>query len=230
MATDAKLARFRKQMTELEAWKKAPDKVKYEPRQRIRIRMRCKLCGRPRAVYRKFGICRICFRNLASDGMIPGVKSELVRETAMMTDPIADMLTRIRNANRIERPAVDMPATRLKANVAKVLKDEGFILDYQVGKEGTDEHGAQAFQAISDLSLPKLTLRVYLKYGPEGEKVIRHIERVSRPGRRLYVHSTEIKPVLDGLGISVISTNKGVLSDRQAKAQRVGGELLCIVW
>lgn len=74
MATDAKLAKFRRQMKTLEEWKKAPDKVKYEPRQRIRIRLRCKLCGRPRAVYRKFGICRICFRNLASDGMIPGVK------------------------------------------------------------------------------------------------------------------------------------------------------------
>lgn len=148
----------------------------------------------------------------------------------MMTDSVADMLTRIRNANRIERPAVDMPATRLKANVAKVLKDEGFILDYQVGHEGTDEHGAQVFQPISDFSLPKLTLRVYLKYGPEGERVIRHIARGSKPGRRYYVRADQIRAVLDGLGISIISTSKGVLSDRQAKAQRLGGELLCVVW
>jgi small subunit ribosomal protein S8 len=148
----------------------------------------------------------------------------------MMTDPIADMLTRIRNANRIERPAVDMPATKLKAAVANVLKDEGFIHDYQVGHEAPDEQGHPTFKTVSDLSLPKLTLRVYLKYGPDGERVIRHIRRKSRPGLRQYVRSDEIRPVLDGLGISVISTNKGVMSDRRARAQKVGGELLCEVW
>src|SRR3954451_25165200 len=95
----------------------------------------------------------------------------------MMTDPLADMLTRIRNANRIERPAVDIPATRLKANVAQVLKDEGFILDYQVGRVVKDEHGLPSFQEEKDLSKPKLVLRVYLKYGPEGERVIRNIDR-----------------------------------------------------
>jgi small subunit ribosomal protein S8 len=148
----------------------------------------------------------------------------------MMTDPVADMLTRIRNANRIERPVVEMPATRLKANIARVLKDEGFINDFQVGHETTDEGGATVFQPISDFSLPKLTLRVTLKYGPEGERVIRHIQRRSRPGLRKYIRSKEIKPVLGGLGISVLSTNKGVVSDRQARAQRLGGELLCVVW
>lgn len=148
----------------------------------------------------------------------------------MMTDPISDMLTRVRNANRIERPAVDMPATRLKAAIAQVLKDEGFILDYQVGHESPDESGMPAFHPISDFSVPKLTLRVYLKYGPEGERVIRKIDRVSRPGCRVYIRADQIKPVLDGLGISILSTNKGVLSDRRAKAQRLGGELLCTVW
>lgn len=148
----------------------------------------------------------------------------------MMTDSIADMLTRIRNANRIERATVDMPATRVKVSIAKVLKDEGFILDYQIGQEAQDEHGHATFKTVSDLTLPRTQLRVFLKYGPEGERVIRRIDRVSRPGRRLYIGSTEIRPVLDGLGISVISTNKGVMSDRQARAQRVGGELLCRVW
>ena len=148
----------------------------------------------------------------------------------MMTDPLADMLTRIRNANRIELPFVDMPATRLKANVAQVLKDEGFILDYQVGKAGTDDQGHPAFQKINDVSLPKLVLRVYLKYGQEGERVIRHIQRASRPGRRLYIRAAEIRPVLDGLGISILSTNRGVVSDRQARTQRLGGEFLCTVW
>lgn len=148
----------------------------------------------------------------------------------MMTDPIADMLTRIRNANRIERPAVDIPATKLKANIAKVLKDEGFILDYQVGVDSMNEAGHHEFKAINDFSLPKLTLRVYLKYGPEGERVIRHIQRKSRPGGRHYVRSDEIRPVLSGQGISVISTNKGIMSDRQARAQKLGGEYLCVVW
>jgi small subunit ribosomal protein S8 len=149
----------------------------------------------------------------------------------MMTDSLADMLTRIRNANRIERPAVDMPATKLKARVAQVLKDEGFILDYQLGEMVADESGAETFtpKPITGGG-PKAILRVFLKYGPDGEKVIRSIERASRPGRRLYRRADQIKPVLDGLGIAVVSTNRGVLSDRQARAQKVGGELLCTVW
>jgi small subunit ribosomal protein S8 len=148
----------------------------------------------------------------------------------MMTDPIADMLTRIRNANRIERPAVDMPATKLKANIAQVLKDEGFILDYQVGREAPDDQGVVSFHEVKDYSLPKLVLRVYLKYGAEGERVIRTIDRISKPGGRRYVRSTAVRPVLQGLGISIISTNKGVLSDRQCRAQRLGGEILAMVW
>jgi small subunit ribosomal protein S8 len=148
----------------------------------------------------------------------------------MMTDSLADMLTRIRNANRIERPAVDMPATKLKIAVAQVLKDEGFILEYQVGRPGVDEHGAPTFEADPDLSKPKMVLRLFLKYGPEGERVIRKIDRASRPGRRLYRHARDIKPVLDGLGISILSTSRGVMSDRRAKAQKLGGELLCTVW
>src|SRR5262245_7888327 len=148
----------------------------------------------------------------------------------MMTDPIADMLTRIRNASAIERPAVEMPATKLKVAVAQVLKDEGFVLDYQVGRYAADESGASTFQPVADLSQPKTVLRVYLKYGPEGEKVIRHIQRASRPGRRLYRRSDQLPRVLDGLGIAVISTNKGVMSDRRARKEKVGGELICTVW
>jgi small subunit ribosomal protein S8 len=146
----------------------------------------------------------------------------------MMTDPIADMLTRIRNANRIERPAVEMPATHLKENVAKVLKDEGFILDYQVGEYSSGE-GGSTFQPGGEGGA-KSVLRVYLKYGPDGEKVIRHMKRDSRPGRRLYRRYAQLRPVLDGLGIAILSTSKGVMSDRQARAARLGGELLCTVW
>jgi small subunit ribosomal protein S8 len=148
----------------------------------------------------------------------------------MMTDSLADMLTRIRNANRIERPAVDMPASRLKVNVAQVLKDEGFIYDFQAGTIAKDENGVNQFEPTTDLTKPKLTLRVFLKYGPEGERVIRHIERASRPGRRLYLRNTQLKPVLDGLGISILSTSRGVMSDRRARAQKLGGEMLCTVW
>jgi small subunit ribosomal protein S8 len=148
----------------------------------------------------------------------------------MMTDPIADMLTRIRNSNRIESPAVDMPSTLMKQHVAQVLKDEGFILDFHVGSLIANEQGRSQFQAPADEKDPKKILRVYLKYGPEGERVIRRIERVSKPGCKIYRGYRELGQVLDGLGISVISTSRGVMSDRQARAQRLGGEVLCNVW
>jgi len=148
----------------------------------------------------------------------------------MMTDPIADMLTRIRNGNRIERPAVEMPATKLKQNIAQVLKDEGFILDYQVGEYVTDEQtGLSTFRAPPQGEV-KRVLRIYLKYGPEGEKVIRHLSRASRPGRRLYRRASQLRPVLDGLGIAVLSTSRGVMSDRRARSEKLGGELICTVW
>jgi small subunit ribosomal protein S8 len=149
----------------------------------------------------------------------------------MMTDPLADMLTRIRNAVRIERPAVDMRATRLRIAVAQVLKDEGFVVDYHVGEEVAEEGGPPTFRPQQGAALgPKSVLRVYLKYGPDGEDVIRHIQRASRPGLRVYRKYTELRPVLDGLGIAVVSTSRGVMSDRRARAERVGGELLCTVW
>jgi small subunit ribosomal protein S8 len=148
----------------------------------------------------------------------------------MMTDPIADMLTRIRNANAIERPAVEMPATRQKAGIAQVLKDEGFVLDFQVGRYNTDAEGHKVFEATLDFSKPRAILRVYLKYGPEGEKVIRHIRRISKPGLRVYKRADQLRRVLDGLGIAIISTNKGVMSDRRAREQKVGGEVIANVW
>ena len=151
----------------------------------------------------------------------------------MMTDPIADMLTRIRNASRIERPFVEMPATKLKVAVAKVLHEEGFVLGYRTGKyvEVTGETGTHKdFQVVETLGEPHVVLQVYLKYGPDGEKVIRHIERYSKPGRRVYQGYKDVRRVLDGLGIAILSTSKGVMSDREAKKQKVGGEILCTVW
>jgi small subunit ribosomal protein S8 len=149
----------------------------------------------------------------------------------MMTDPLADMLTRIRNAVRIEKPAVEMPASGLKAKLAQVLKDEGYILDFQVGRYQPGAEGGETFvtEGVS-LAEAKAVLRVYLKYGPEGERVIRRIERVSKPGLRLYAGWKDLRPVLDGLGIAVVSTSRGLMSDRRARAERVGGEVLCKVW
>ena len=132
----------------------------------------------------------------------------------MMTDPIADMLTRIRNAVRVERPFVDIPLSRVKRGIADVLKREGFIWDW----EESEEEGK-----------PYKVIRLELKYGPNGEQVIQSIKRVSKPGRRLYARSGELKPILGGMGITIISTSKGVISDREARRQGVGGEVLCEV-
>jgi small subunit ribosomal protein S8 len=148
----------------------------------------------------------------------------------MMTDSIADMLTRIRNANRIESPAVDMPSTKVKVTIAQVLKEEGFIIDFQVGKLAKNEQGRPTFQTEVAGNDPKKVLRIFLKYGPDGERVIRRIQRVSKPGRRLFCGHKELRPILQGMGISVISTSRGVMSDRKARAERLGGELLCHVW
>jgi small subunit ribosomal protein S8 len=131
----------------------------------------------------------------------------------MMTDPIADMLTRIRNAVRVERPDVMIPASKVKRGVADVLKREGYIWKW----EEVDEK-------------PAPVLRIILKYGPNGEQVIRHIQRVSKPGRRVYSKSTKLRPILNGLGISILSTSRGVVSDREARQRRLGGEVLCEVW
>jgi small subunit ribosomal protein S8 len=130
----------------------------------------------------------------------------------MMTDPIADMLTRIRNSVRVERPFVDIPASGVKKGIADVLKREGFIWDW---KEVDEQPVAQ--------------IRIELKYGPNGERVIQTIKRISKPGRRLYAGSRELKPVLGGLGIRIISTSKGVISDREARRDNVGGEVICEV-
>jgi len=131
----------------------------------------------------------------------------------MMTDPIADMLTRIRNANSIRQPKVTMPASRIRVGIAEVLKGEGFIQGYSV-QEGK----------------PNSTLNIDLKYGEEGEHVIRCIDRVSKPGRRVYTGMADLKPVLRGQGIHILSSPKGIISDRKAREYKVGGEVLATVY
>ncbi len=130
----------------------------------------------------------------------------------MMTDPIADMLTRIRNAGQAGHRWADMPVSKQKVEVAKILEKNHFVFDHKVLDDG--RHGV---------------LRVYLKYH-EGQPVIRHLERVSRPGRRRYVKATEVPRVRNGLGMAILSTSRGLLSDRTARKDRVGGELMAVVW
>jgi len=131
----------------------------------------------------------------------------------MRSDPIADMLTRIRNASRAEHEKVDIPASRLKVRVAEILKDEGFIKNFRV-LEDTKQG----------------TLRVYLKYGAANEKMITGLVRVSTPGRRIYVTHDRIPSILGGMGVTLLSTSKGVVTDRDARKQKMGGEILAYVW
>ena len=130
-----------------------------------------------------------------------------------MTDPIADMLTRIRNAVQAKHAKVDMPASRLKSEIARILKDEGYISHFKSSEEGG-----------------RSTLTVFLKYGPKGEQVISNIERVSRPGCRVYVSKTEIPRVLGGLGINILTTSHGIMTGKEARKQGFGGELLCNIY
>jgi len=131
----------------------------------------------------------------------------------MMTDPIADMLTRIRNAVSVEKPHVEVQSSKVKRGLAEVLKREGYIWDYEEVEAS-----------------PVSVLKLELKYGPSGEKVIQKIKRVSKPGRRVYSHAKDLRPVLAGLGIRILSTSSGVISDREARQKKVGGEVLCEVW
>lgn len=131
-----------------------------------------------------------------------------------MTDPIADMLARIRNGLIAGHERVDIPASKLKAEIAKILKTEGFISDYKLAQQDQVQG----------------TLRVFLRYTEEGDPIIHGMKRVSRPGRRVYRRKAEIPQVLDGLGVSILSTSHGVLSGDAAKQAGIGGEILCQVW
>jgi small subunit ribosomal protein S8 len=131
----------------------------------------------------------------------------------VLTDPVADMLTRIRNANKALHATTEMPNSKLKQEIARILKEEGYIANYKP----TEENGQKV-------------IRVYLKYGPNNEAVIRDLQRVSRPGCRVYLGRDEIRRVQGGLGISIMTTPKGVMTGRQARREGVGGEILCEVW
>jgi small subunit ribosomal protein S8 len=134
-----------------------------------------------------------------------------------MTDPIADMLTRIRNATLARHTRVDVPASTLKVEIARILEREGYIQGFKVVEP-------------KDGAPPQKSIRLTLKYGPRGERVITGIERVSRPGRRVYFGRADVPVVLGGLGTSILTTSRGVMTGREAKREGVGGEVLCNVW
>ena len=131
----------------------------------------------------------------------------------MTSDPIADMLTRLRNAISAKHPKVDVPGSKLKVEIARILKDEGYIANYKIADEGA-----------------KRVIKIYLKYTPGNDPVISYIQRVSKPGCRVYVGSKDIPKVLGGLGINILTTPKGVMTGKTARKSGVGGELLCHVW
>jgi small subunit ribosomal protein S8 len=132
----------------------------------------------------------------------------------MQTDPIADMLTRIRNAAKARHPRVDLPASKLKVEIARVLKEEGYLSTYKVVEE----------------SKPKKMLRVFLRYTPDRRSIITDLKRISRPGCRRYVGKMDIRSVVGGMGISILSTPRGIMTGQSAKKEGLGGELLCEVW
>lgn len=131
----------------------------------------------------------------------------------VLTDPVADMITRIRNASSVKHESVDIPCSKLKVEVARILKEEGYIREYKVIED--DKQGI---------------LRIYLKYGPNKEKVISGIKRICKPGLRVYANKEEIPRVLGGLGIAILSTSQGVMTDRAARKSNIGGEVICYVW
>ena len=207
-------------------------KQQRKPKFSTRAYTRCKICGRPHSVLRKYGICRVCFRELAYKGQIPGVKkaswysdgcvryvrhSNLIKEEIYImttSDPIADMLTRIRNANTAKHDTVDVPASKMKIAIADILVDEGYIAKYDIVEDGNFK-----------------TIRITLKYGADkNEKIITGLKRISKPGLRVYAGKDELPRVLGGLGIAILSTNQGIVTDKEARKLQVGGEVLAFVW
>lgn len=219
-------------------------KAKREPKFSTRQHNRCTRCGRPRAYYRKFGLCRICVRELANKGELPGVtrlpgrrrghagvptlKAEALwaptnrtpvhhgskeKTNMTMTDPIADMLTRVRNAQSAGKDTVSMPTSKKLVEIVRIMEQEGYI---------------QRFDVID--GEPRGTLEITLKYGPKKAKTIRGIKRISKPGLRIYAGKDDLPRVLGGLGTAIISTSRGVMTDRDARKQGIGGEVIAYLW
>jgi small subunit ribosomal protein S8 len=165
-------------------------------------------------------MCRICFRKLAYKGQIlvlSNLAGNYVIRTEevehMVTDPIADFLTRIRNANQVYKDSLEIPASKMKQSMAEILKAEGYIKHYEYIKDGK--------QGV---------IRLFMKYGPNRQKVLTGLKRISKPGLRVYVRKDEIPRVLGGLGVAILSTSKGLMTDKQARKEGLGGEVICYIW
>ena len=187
------------------------NKQQATPKYSTRAYNRCKICGRPHAYLRKFGVCRICFRELAHEGKIPGGKRRLTR--MQITDTIADLLTRIRNASTAKHATVDVPASNMKKSITQILVDEGYVKDFKIIEDGK--------QGI---------IRITLKYDENRNPVITGLRRVSKPGLRIYASCEDMPKVIKGLGIAIVSTSKGVITDKKARELNVGGEVLAFIW
>ena len=195
------------------------NKQQRTPKYSTRAYNRCKICGRPHAYLRKFGICRICFRELAHDGQIPGVKKASWQNTKrrsfrmQITDRIADLLTRVRNANTAKHATVDVPASNVKKAITQILVDEGYVKSFQLIEDGK--------QGV---------IRITLKYIDGKTPVITGLRRVSKPGLRIYSSCEDMPKVRKGLGIAIVSTSKGIVTDKKARELNVGGEILAYIW
>ena len=191
------------------------------PKFSTRAYTRCKICGRPHSYLRKFGVCRVCFRELAHEGKIPGVKKQAGKKEfyekevigMQITDTIADILTRIRNASSARHATVDVPASNVKKAITQILLDEGYIKGFQVIEDGK--------QGV---------IRITLKYSENRSPVITGLRRVSKPGLRIYSSCEDMPKVRKGLGIAIVSTSKGIMTDKKARELNVGGEVLAFVW
>ena len=192
------------------------EKQKRTPKFKVRAYNRCQRCGRRHAYLRKFGVCRLCFRELAVAGLIPASRrprGKVKRKgiTEMTMDPISDMLTTIRNGQKARLHSVTTPASNLKGEIARVMKESGYIAD-----------------AVTTTEFPK-KLVITLKYSDKAVPAITELKRVSKPGLRRYAPVSKIPSVLDGMGLVILSTSKGVMSGVQAKKEKLGGEVICTV-
>jgi len=191
------------------------EKVKRKPKFKVRGYYRCQRCGRSRGTLRKFRLCRIVSASSRCAGKFPACAKPVGKRTERemsVIDPVADMLTRVRNACQAGHRRVDMPVSKLKVEIARLLRDNHYVQDFKVLDDG--RHGL---------------LRLYLKYHNDAP-VIRELQRVSAPGLRRYVKAREIPRVKNGLGMAILSTPQGLMTDREARTARIGGELLAVVW
>ena len=197
---------------------KAQMKLSKLPRNssKIRVKNRCEITGRSHGVYRKLKISRIALRQLSLEGKVPGmVKSSWWERNEFMsfTDPIGDMITRIRNGQMRSHVKIEMPASTFKGKILEILKREGFILNY----------------SLDQVDEKKTKFTIDLKYN-SGSPVINNIERISKPGRRFYSSAQSIPRIQNGLGIAIVSTSRGVMTDSEARKAKIGGEIICRIF